>query len=158
MIGVISDTHDNVTNIMKAVELFKSYKVEFVVHCGDIIAPATIQFFSGLKMKFVKGNCDGDIVNLKNKIKEIGGEFSDDILVFNYKNKVFCVYHGHDKEKLNELVSSQKYDYLLVGHTHQRIDKMKGRTRLINPGGHYPTVSEKTIALINDDTVKFIKI
>ena len=30
MIGIISDTHDNVPNIIKAVELFKEKNVEFV--------------------------------------------------------------------------------------------------------------------------------
>ena len=66
LIGIISDTHDNVANILKAVEIFK-VRAEMVIHLGDIIAPATIQFFKDLKIAFLKGNCDGDIELLKKK-------------------------------------------------------------------------------------------
>ena len=41
-IGIISDTHDNVVNVKKAADKFKEAKVEFVLHCGDIICPLTI--------------------------------------------------------------------------------------------------------------------
>ena len=74
MIGIISDTHDNVPNILNALEVFKKKKVSFVLHLGDIIAPATVKYFSGLNIKFIKGNCDGDVENIKRKCEEIGAE------------------------------------------------------------------------------------
>ena len=38
-IGVISDTHDNLLMIKKAVEVFNRHGVGMVVHAGDFIAP-----------------------------------------------------------------------------------------------------------------------
>ena len=35
-IGIIGDTHDNVINVKRAIQLFKRKKVNFVIHTGDI--------------------------------------------------------------------------------------------------------------------------
>ena len=67
MIGIISDTHDNVLNIRKAVKVFQEKNVDFVIHLGDIISPSSTAFFKGVKVKFIKGNCDGDLAMIKKK-------------------------------------------------------------------------------------------
>jgi uncharacterized protein len=61
-VGVISDTHDQIENILKAVELLNQEKVELVVHCGDWVAPFTLKFYHALKcpIKGIFGNNDGD--------------------------------------------------------------------------------------------------
>ena len=74
-IGLISDTHDNVENILRAVKKFTEMRVDFVVHLGDIVAPATLQYFKGLKMKLITGNCDGDLPKIESKCSEFGFEY-----------------------------------------------------------------------------------
>ena len=39
IIGLISDTHDNIQNIQNAISLFTDKKVSFVIHVGDIVSP-----------------------------------------------------------------------------------------------------------------------
>ena len=75
MIGVISDTHDNVENILKAIKVFEEREVDFIIHCGDVVAPASLKHFNGLRILVVKGNCDGDVENMEIILKEIGGEY-----------------------------------------------------------------------------------
>lgn len=159
MIGIISDTHDNVANILKAVELFKNKNVDFVVHCGDIVAPATIRFFRGLSVRFVKGNCDGDIEHLKTVASQIGCTFLGEFAEFEYLNKSFAVYHGHNPEFLERLINSGKYHYILTGHTHQSRDESVGGTRILNPGSHYYR-SENLVVLLDaeKDNAEFIKV
>jgi len=155
-IGIIADTHDNVPNIKAAVEAFKEMKVDFVVHLGDIIAPQTTRFFKGLKIKFVKGNCDGaDMELLKSKIAEIGGEFYFDKMYFEFWSKKFICIHKPDEE----IIKSGEYDYVLYGHTHKKRNEKIGKTRVINPGAHYYG-AENTIAIldIEDDEVEFIEV
>ena len=41
-IGVLSDSHDNVHMVAKAVELFNDEGVVLVVHAGDFIAPFVV--------------------------------------------------------------------------------------------------------------------
>lgn len=147
MIGIISDTHDNVFGIRKAVEIFKERKVEFVLHLGDIVAPITVLYFKGLRIKFLKGNCDGDVENIKEKIKEIDGEFLGIFYELNISNKKIALTHKPDKIK--ELALSNNYDYTLHGHTHQKRDELIGNTRIINPGGLYLGNEEHSIMLLD---------
>ncbi len=160
MIGLISDTHDNVFAIKNAVELFKKKKVDFVIHLGDIIALITVLQFKGLRMKFISGNCDGDIQMIKKKISEIDGDFLGEFFILKANDKKIAMLHGHNQKKLNELITSKKHDYIIHGHTHlKRNDKLEN-TRIINPGAFYPTVEEKTVAIldIDNDKVEFFQI
>ena len=83
MIGIISDSHDNLAAIRKAVEFFNKKQVKAVLHAGDIISPFTVREFKELnpKLYFVFGNNDGDRVTLTKKFEEIGavscGDFGD---------------------------------------------------------------------------------
>lgn len=159
MIGLISDTHENEDAIKKAVKIFKSKNPEFVVHCGDIISPPMLEHFKGLKMKFVFGNNDGERNGLMSKCKEFGFDEIKDELEFEHKNKKFYVYHGTKKEKLGAAIKSNKYDYVLTGHTHIKRDERIGKTRVINPGALF-RIYPYTIALLDadKDKIEFVKI
>ena len=134
MLGIISDTHENEEAIKKAVAIFKKNNVEFAVHCGDIISPPILDHFKGLKMKFVFGNNDGEKIGLNSKAKELEFEEVTDEKEFQYKGKKFYVYHGTKKNKLDEAIKSNKYDYVLTGHTHIKRNEKIGTARVINPG------------------------
>ena len=41
-IGVLSDTHDHIPKIKRAVEIFNEEKVDLVLHSGDIVAPFSL--------------------------------------------------------------------------------------------------------------------
>lgn len=159
MIGIISDTHENEEAIRKAVEIFKKSNVDFAVHCGDIICPPMLEHFKGLKMKFVFGNNDGDRDSLNNKSKELGWEEVTDEKEFEYRHKKFYVYHGTSRNKLDEAIKSNKYDYILTGHTHVKRDEKIGNTRIINPGALF-RIYPKTIVLLDadKDRLEFIEI
>jgi len=48
-IGLISDTHDNLTLVEKAVKQLNQENVELVLHAGDYTSPFTIAKFKPLK-------------------------------------------------------------------------------------------------------------
>jgi len=155
MIGIISDTHDNIPNIKKAVEVFKKNQVEFVIHCGDIVAPATVKFFSGLNMKFIFGNCDGDRALIEEKVKEQGWEHHGRIMELKTKGKTTGVFHGDDLLVWDKMLN-KGYDYLIHGHTHQPEDKKLSKTRVLCPGGHFLGDDKKTnqVIILNLDNDK----
>ena len=156
MLGIISDTHENEEAIKKAVAIFKEKNIEFGVHCGDIISPPMLEHFKGLKMKFVFGNNDGEKAGLSSKAKELGFEISDE-KEFEYNGKKFYAYHGTKKEKLESAIKSNKYDYILTGHTHIKRDEKIGKTRVINPGALF-RIYPYTIALLDveKDKLEFV--
>ena len=159
MIGIISDTHENEEAIKKAVEIFKQTNVEFAVHCGDIICPPMLEHFKGLKMKFVYGNNDGERAGLNSKSKDLGWGKVADEKEFECNGKKFYVYHGTKKERLDAAIKSNKYDYILTGHTHIKRDERIGKTRVINPGALF-RIYPYTIALLDaeKDRLEFVEV
>jgi len=53
IIGLISDTHDNVYAIDKAVKRFNEERVELVLHAGDYISQFTAKHFKPLEAQLV---------------------------------------------------------------------------------------------------------
>ena len=67
-VGVVSDTHNNLKNCRRIVELFNESGVERVIHTGDITQPKTLEVFSELESPLygVFGNNDeGELATLK---------------------------------------------------------------------------------------------
>ncbi|HEO63806.1 MAG TPA: YfcE family phosphodiesterase, partial [Candidatus Omnitrophica bacterium] len=85
-IGVISDTHDNLGKIEAAVRLFNKEKTDFVIHCGDYVAPFSLAPFSELKCDWagVFGNCDGEKDGLR---KKSDGKIKDAPLTLKFDDK-----------------------------------------------------------------------
>src|SRR5262249_35268208 len=63
LIGVLSDTHDQVHHLSRVIEYFNRLDVDVVVHCGDWVSPFTLTHYAKLKAPLygVFGNNDGDI-------------------------------------------------------------------------------------------------
>ena len=159
MIGIISDTHENEEAIIKAVNIFRQKNVEFVVHCGDIISPPMLEHFRGLNVKFIYGNNDGEKAGLNAKTKALGFEEIADEKEFEYKKRKFYLYHGTKRDKLDFIIQSNKYDYVLTGHTHLKRDEKFGKTRVINPGALF-RIHPYTIALLDaeKDRLEFVEV
>ena len=145
-LGVISDTHDNLANISKAMQIFLRKNINYIIHCGDISSASTILYFKGVPVKFIKGNCDFAIETIKENCKVTGNEYLGDVAFLIENGKQIAIIHGDNETNLQEIILSQKYDYVLTGHTHIVSDETCGKTRIINPGSH--KAGGRTIAII----------
>jgi putative phosphoesterase len=155
MIGIISDTHDQVEITKKAIAILKKKKADVVLHCGDVIAPLTLKLFNGLKLKLVQGNCDGDLVLLKKFAEEQDSEFLGKSAELEIEGKK--IFFTHKPEEAEAAAKSGKFDYIFHGHVHEKRDEMIGKTRLICPGGFYPGATGYVV-LIDKDKVEFIEV
>jgi len=142
-IGIISDTHDNLVSLKKAIQIFKQRKIEMLIHCGDWVSPFTLEFFDremkdfNIPIKSVVGNNPGDIKRtmMNNAKMQNPIEWSKTtMLVFDLDGKKTIVYHGDDREMLSMLIDSQKYDIIVTGHTHAVRNETVGKTLVVNPG------------------------
>jgi putative phosphoesterase len=131
LIGVISDTHDNVDNIKKAVQIFNERNVSLVIHAGDYTSPFTFIPYDDLKADFVGifGNNDGDLLLLNDRSK---GRIHKQPHQFEFSGKKFVVMHEH--HVVEALADSGHYDVVIFGHTHKAVVKRKNNTLLLNPG------------------------
>jgi putative phosphoesterase len=136
LIGIISDSHDNIFLIDEAVKKLNELGVGLVLHAGDYISPFTVQYFKPLKAKLVGvfGNNCAERAALKKLFAEIGADiqgFFSEIVVEDLK---IALLHGHEEELLRSLIESEVYDLVVHGHTHRIETARKGRTTVINPG------------------------
>jgi putative phosphoesterase len=156
LIGLISDTHDNLSMVDKAVKRLNEEKVGLVLHAGDYVAPFVIPRLSGLKARLIGvfGNNDGDRELLKkrfgeNPMFEVRGNFAE----VNVDNIKIALLHGSEEELLKALIESEAFNVVVHGHTHKAETYRKGKTLVVNPGEVCGYLTGKaTIALL--DTVK----
>lgn len=80
LIGLISDTHDHIPHLKKAIEIFREKEVELVLHAGDYCSPFMIPHFEGLKLKGIFGNNDGDKYLLMQKFREIDADLEGNFM------------------------------------------------------------------------------
>ncbi|KPU62346.1 phosphodiesterase [Thermococcus sp. EP1] len=131
LIGIMSDTHDNLPAISKAIEVFNNAGVDLVLHAGDYIAPFVKKEFSKLNapLKGVFGNNDGEREGLKNTIG-----VKDELLEIDADGLRIIVLHGTEEKIVEAFVKSQLYDVVIRGHTHKYEIRETGRSIVLNPG------------------------
>jgi putative phosphoesterase len=148
LIGIMSDSHDNLPMIKKAVEYFNSKKVDLVFHAGDIVAPFCMNELARLNCRMIAvfGNNDGEKRMWREKIKSYG-EIYDEHFQGEYEGS--SVILMHEPWQVEALVSSQKFDVIIYGHTHKPVNKVTGKTLVINPGecGGWLT-GQSTVAIL----------
>lgn len=135
-IAILSDSHDHIDNLRKALAQAKNAKAEAVIFCGDMCAPATAKIFAetGLPVYAVFGNCDEDQYQIAlrggDKFKIIGLSEEFHQVELGKRKIAFCHY-----PKLADLLSkTDEYDAVFFGHTHQAGMGTHGKTLLLNPG------------------------
>ncbi len=137
LIGAISDSHDNLPLIEKAVEKLNQKKVALVLHAGDFVAPFTIARFKKLNCQFIGvfGNNDGDHELLKKRFSETTNcsvhERFTQVTVEGYR---IALLHGHETELLNAIIDTGYFDAVIHGHSHNRNVERRGKTLAVNPG------------------------
>ena len=149
MIGVMSDSHENLTQIRKAVALFKNAGCELVLHAGDVVAPFAAREFAalGCPVKAVFGNCDGEKQGLEMALEKFG-KIQDAPLLFTHGGRPILLVHYHFS--VATYASSGKYDVIISGHTHKPDIRREGKTLLLNPGEAGGWLTGKSTAALLD--------
>lgn len=153
LIGLISDTHDNLPLVDKAVRKLNEENVELVLHAGDYVAPFVIPRFKELKSRLIGvfGNNDGDHELLKKRFSEYENlELHDNFAEVEVEDMKIALLHGSDRDLLKALVNSENFDFVVHGHTHNVEIYRKGKTLVVNPGEVCGYLTGKaTIALLD---------
>lgn len=153
-IAIISDTHDNLYNLAKALDLYIKEKCDVLLHAGDMAQKETLEY---LAMKFhgplhvVEGNADTNPAELKDLTKI-------------YPNLIF---HGvvaditvdtlrigmtHFPKIAQQLASEGIYDLVIHGHDHKPWQSFNGKTEILNPGNLQDSRYPATCALYDTST------
>jgi putative phosphoesterase len=156
LIGAISDTHDNLPLVEKAVQTLNQQKVDLVLHAGDYVAGFVIPKFKQLNCKLIGvfGNNDGDHELLKKRFSETSNcTIHDRFAVVTVDSNRIALLHGEEPQLLDALADSGYFNAIVHGHSHLKGIQTKGKTLLVNPGEACGYLTGKpTIAII--DTTK----
>jgi hypothetical protein len=131
LIGIMSDTHDNVPLVKKAIDIFNEKKVGYVIHAGDYTSPFTLKLFKELQCKYVGifGNNDGDKLLL---LERAEGHIRNQPYIFTLRNRKIVVMHEH--HVVDALADSGHFDLVIYGHTHKADVRKVKNTLVVNPG------------------------
>ena len=138
---VLSDSHGNIHNMARCVEMVQP---RHILHLGDCLrdAEALAELFPHIPLTCVPGNCDWGRTEQAEVLCELGG-------------KRILLMHGHTRS-VKHTVMNARYaamemgaDILLFGHTHHSCVDYDGTLYLMNPGSigdyHAPTYGVITI-------------
>ena len=134
--AVMSDTHDHMDNLQKAIEIIRAENCSAIIHCGDIIAPFMLKILEKAEMPvhIVFGNNDGDSFLLTRTALESGGSITLHGLWGRLELDGLKIAFVHDGPLAEGLAATGKYDMVFFGHSHQHYQDRIGETVLFNPG------------------------
>ena len=135
LIGVVSDTHNNLKNIEEIITLFNKKRVNFVIHTGDISNAKSLERFSSLKCKLigVYGNNDRNEVGLDKVSVKHSFEFQEPPKCIKIGNRKIAIFH--EPEQIDDFISQNpNIDIVLHGHTHRYRNEINHGALIFNPG------------------------
>ena len=130
-IGVLSDTHDRLPLIEKAVDALNEAGVDLVIHLGDYCAPFSLNPLKQLGADWIGvfGNNDGETQGL---LKVSEGRIKPGALSLELGGK--RVFADHINPLRSSLAGSGDFDLILYGHTHELKVYMERGCLCVNPG------------------------
>lgn len=162
-LGVLSDSHNNIPNLLKALRLFDGEGISQLLHCGDMADMLTAKQMTGFDIIYVNGNSDRSAEAVSHTVWTLNprNEIAGDVYEGMLGGVKIAATHGHLTLKLDRLIRSRRFDYVFHGHTHRQRDELIGKTRIINPGAlggaRYEPRSVCVVDLDSDD-VQFITV
>jgi putative phosphoesterase len=137
---ILTDSHDNIPLLCKAVVDAKKRGAEAILHCGDVVAPSVLESLNQYKLDIhiIHGNNVGDIY-MFNKIAEVYDfiyYYGQDATLNLAGKRIFLVHFPHYAKAIS---CTGDYDLVCCGHSHKfsidHIDNVKNKqTILVNAG------------------------
>lgn len=158
-IAIISDTHDNLTNLQKAIEIANNKACEMLLFAGDLNFPGAVQFLAKFNgpVHMVWGNNEGDRVKVLSRVSEYQNvQHHLDMYVDTIDGlMVFMTHYPEIAELARE---SNKYSLVIYGHTHEYDEQNLDTVTVINPGAVFGYPTDPSFAIFDTKTKHIEKI
>ena len=149
LVGILSDTHDNLPMIRRALAYFEGAGADCLIHAGDFVAPFALKELVKYEgpVYAVFGNNDGEHPGLKKVLPDI----VKGPLRVKLCDKTIVVMHDEARLKPADLRGA---DVVIVGHTH-RAEIRAGKPLVINPGEASGWLTgEGTVATLDTESLE----
>ncbi|MFH1329002.1 MAG: metallophosphoesterase [Candidatus Bathyarchaeota archaeon] len=152
LVGLISDTHDNISAINEAVKVFNGKGVRLVLHAGDYNSPFTAKLFKKLNCNLIGvfGNIDGEREMLQSRYSKINAEIRGNFAEVEAGGLKIALLHGIHEPIINALAKCGEYGVVVHGHTHVQRNQKVRETLVVNPGEACGYLTgKKTVAILD---------
>lgn len=136
-LGIVSDTHGQVSHTQPAIRLLDSLDVREIIHCGDIGSVEIIPLFAAWPTHFVFGNVDYNRGELRLAIEAAGQQWHEPLGTIEREGRRIAFLHSDDARLFRQTVESGEWDVVCYGHTHVAAQTKHGPTLVVNPGAIY---------------------
>lgn len=136
-IAVISDIHENLNNMLRALDLIRDHRAEKILCLGDLINPGIAKELAhcGIPVFSIWGNNDGDKVTITKIALQPDSELE-------MSDKTYAaveiderhIFMTHYPDLVKPASLSGMYDVVFYGHDHDRSEAQIGECLIINPG------------------------
>ncbi len=135
-LAVMSDTHDNISNLRLAINKIRAAGCGMILHCGDFVAPFMLAELeaAGLPVHGVFGNNDGDQFLLTKHALTIHQNITLHGAFGRLEIEDRRVAFMHDGTVADDLAASGRYDIVCYGHFHIHNQYYMDSTLVLNPG------------------------
>ena len=150
-IGIMSDSHDDLSAAEQAVAIMKERDCGFLIHAGDVCSPfiARVIKESGIAHAGVFGNNDGDRVALAGIM-----DITPAPRHITIDGMSIVIFH---EPFINDYIDPVHVDLLIYGHTHIKHEQCQGDMLVLNPGTLSGILAEKkTFATYDTKTRKAV--
>ena len=140
-ICLLSDSHDQIPLLDAAVGEARAAGAEAVLHCGDVVAPSTLNCLAkhGLPIHVIHGNNTGDLYTLGRlaaRPETVIRYHGMDAGIRLGGRRIFLVHYPH---YARAMAATGDWDIVCCGHSHkvaqEALPNLKGGTTLLlNPG------------------------
>jgi hypothetical protein len=156
-VAIISDVHNNETNLQKVLDYCKEKEIDTIICCGDLASDETLEFMNDnfpSMIHYTFGNMDNE------QLREFKfmDEYRNTILYKDYGETVLDgkkIAFVHFPEDARELAKTGKYDFVFHGHTHKPWEEMVENCKVLNPGNVAGEIYLPTFAVWDTSSDKF---
>lgn len=153
LVGIISDSHDDVDAIRRVAGLFRNRGVGLVIHAGDWVAPFSAKALrealgDGVKIVGVWGNNEGELLYFQKVASQFGVEIMGYAGSVEVDGKKIGVYHGTSDLLTEAMIRSGMFDVVVYGHTHRVDVRRVGRALVLNPGELCGCLTGRSTAIV----------
>jgi len=153
LIAILSDSHDHIPNLHRAVQRANREGAEILIHCGDLISPfmlPRLHAFNG-QVHLIYGNNAGDQHLISSRCETMFGNISHHGLQGEIETGGLKICFIHYPHTARGLAMTGDYDIVCCGHNHEHGIKTIGQCLLINPGDLLGKDEKPGFMLLNTD-------
>ncbi len=159
LLAIVSDSHDAISNLRRAVLEANERRATYLLHCGDLISPFMLLELAQFKgeVHLILGNNPGDVWLLSKMCARfpnihLHGQYAFEEL------EGLRVAMVHFPELAEGLALTGKYDLVCCGHTHVYEVKEVQGVPVVNPGEILGKEGPPTMAFFDSETRKIEKV